>query len=232
MPQSALARPVLDAGRMIRPSLIVIALTLAVPSAATAQQLELQLAVGLTDCTDDYCDDGTLVFEETHPGIGLFGAGWLRLHPFVSVGLGVHGSFIAVDEQDGVDATTTFLNVEGALRMHVPLDVPVDPYAGLGFGWSWASTSYESDLDDGSATLDGPTMGIHLGVDYLVTPELGVGALFKYYVPFWSDYCYDSEAFGDDCEDPEDAFDDDDLPNAWFFGANLTFRPGARPPRA
>lgn len=230
-----MAREVLAAQAMTRPTIaaLLALIAAAAPRAAHAQDLELQASIGLTDCTDDYCDDGTVVFEETGPGIGLLLSGFLRVHPMFSVGLGVHGSFVAIDEQPGVDATLTFLNLEAAARVHAPLrDIPLDPYAGLGFGWSWASTSYESDLDDGSATLDGPTLAVHLGLDYLATPQLGVGALFQYYLPFWGDYCYDSEQFGDDCEDPEDAFDDDDLPNAWYFGASVTFRPGAGGPQA
>jgi len=211
---------------MTRPTFLLALLAGITPGAAFAQDFELQAAIGLTDCTDEYCEDGTLVFEETAPGIGGLLAGLLRVHPMFSVGLGVHGSFIALDEQEGVDATATFLNVGVDGRVHVPVrDVPIDPYAGLGFGWSWASTGYESDLDDGDATLDGPTLAVTLGLEWLATPELGVGALFRYYVPFWADYCYDSDAFGDDCEDADDAFDDDDLPNAWFLGLSATFRP-------
>lgn len=211
--------------RALFPTLIAL-LILVAPGASHAQSFELQGSVGLTDCTDEYCEDGTLVFEETSPGIGLLATGWARVHPFLGIGGGVHGTFIALDEQDGVDATLTFLNFDAGLRAHVPLDIPLDPFAGLTFGWSFASTGYESDLDHGDATLSGPTVAIHLGAEYAISDDVAVGGLFKYYIPFWNDYCYDSDQLGDDCEEPDDVFDDDDLPNVWYFGATISWRSG------
>jgi hypothetical protein len=210
--------------RLLRsaPPLLFVVAT-ATSSPAWAQSLELSASLGLTDCTDEYCEDGTLVFEETSPGVGVLASGWVRVHRLVSLGLGLHGSFIAVDDQPGVDTTLTFLNLDGGARVHVPVDAPIDPFAGLTFGWSWVSADYDGDLDRGTGTLSGPTAAIHLGAEWIASPELSIGALFKYYLPFWSDYCYDSRELGDDCDDPEDSWNEDDLPDVWYFGASMTW---------
>ena len=194
---------------------------------ARAQEISLELAVGLTDCTDEYCEDGTIVFDETSPGLGVLGAAWVRVHPLLQLGLSGHVSYVATDEPRGVDTTLRYASLDGGVRVQPPLELPVNLFGGLTFGWSFFDTFFESDLDDGSGSLSGPNVALHLGGDWPLGSSFALGALFKYAFPFWSDYCYESDALGDDCMDPEDAFDDEDLPNVWFLGLLARWTPGA-----
>ncbi|MBI2894065.1 MAG: hypothetical protein HYY06_10980 [Deltaproteobacteria bacterium] len=226
----------------MRPSWLAPAvLALLFPVAAAAQEgveperrgLSVQGLLGLSDCLGEYCDDGTYAFEETRVGVGIAGSAWYRPIALVGLGGGLHYNIIGTDDESGVDSSGDYFNLEVGGRVYPLERGPADLFAGLGLGYTFMGTSWDTDSDvsEGSFTFRGITLSMAAGGEYYFAPQMSAGLLFKLYFPFWSSGCLEEDGMFDydDCDDIEDfedvilGFDADDLPSIWFLGGTFSY---------
>ncbi len=232
---------------MVRTALV--GLVLLVPAAASAQRRHDgfvgQLHLGLGGCTNDACDEENWTDAEFGAGAS-FGAfvGYRFPWPWVSVGANLQYSIHSVDDEEDFadDLEAHSFAFDFGVRAHPLVEGPIDPWAGLGFGYAWAGSSWQDDRQpdpDESESASGPGVSLSLGADWWVHESFAVGLAFRYVVVFWSEVCLETdlmeEIYQEDvCEDPDEweersnvffQFDEDDLPNLWQFLLTGTFAP-------
>jgi opacity protein-like surface antigen len=97
--------------------------------------------------------------------------------------LGVDGSYAAFesDYEDAGDAKATTLQFGAHVKYFAPTGGPVVPYAQVGLGMYNAKLT-DVDVEDLSQTKLGVNVGV--GVEYKVTPQVGIGANGTYHYAF------------------------------------------------
>ncbi|MCI0635209.1 MAG: porin family protein, partial [Actinobacteria bacterium] len=207
-----------------------------------------QAQLGLGWCTDDSCDSENSFDSELQTGLSL-GAflGYRFPWPHITAGGAFMYSFHPVDEEPRIfdDSRAYSWGMDFGVRAHPLVRGLVDPWAGLGFAYAFAGTSWENTLisdPDESTSLHGPGVAISLGVDFWVAENFAVGAAFKYVIVFWTELCVDTQDEetrwgGDTCADPEVweeerdlggiffDFDENDLPDLGQLVVTGTFAP-------
>jgi hypothetical protein len=100
------------------------------------------------------------------------------------------GGTEVITKQVGSDLTTYYLPLMASVRIGVPVDLPVIPYAGGSVGWGllWENVFIAADdtedppivqIDDNNF-FSGFNWGLQLGTKYLLSPNAGVYGEFFY----------------------------------------------------
>jgi hypothetical protein len=186
---------------------------------------ELALEMGAGGDSNDL-KAGPLTFET---GLSWsIGANYLyRPIPWIAAGLGVHYSFMSKNVIGAAQSSDQAYYVDvdfGAVAY--PLHFSrFDPFVGLFVGYGlWTVPDDEGTRRN--YRLHGVTLQLEVGMRVWVNKYLSVGALFRYFFPFWIKFC--DTGIGDVCKSIEDltaASKDfqDTIPGLLFFGAQATF---------
>ncbi len=199
----------------------------------------LRAAVGIANCLGDFCDDDE-IRTKIGPG-ALFELGYRPIEQ-ISFGVGVQASTLKIDVDTdpgvNVDARAIMVSPLGFFFVHPVKNSRLDPYAGVGVGWSMIRESFESesetdtpdfegapsDSDTTTYTLKRGTARLTAGLDVYVSERVALGPRFDIFLGFGGEVCVD-DGMDEECDDVDDAFDNDEeeeLPRNWMFGLNLS----------
>jgi len=166
-------------GRLVGGGVLAIALSAAMPVAASAQTPEREgfwfgfgVGVGSADVTCDDCDGDS---DRETGGSGYLKAGW-TLNPRVLLGI-ESSAWTKTEDEDGVDVTINMYNVSGTLTLY-PSETAgffVKGGAGLSFvnsKFKEGNTTTDSDMGNGLGLLAGIGYDFRLGRRVRLTPAL------------------------------------------------------------
>lgn len=185
----------------------------------------VSFSMGLNNCTDDYCDD----FWDTNTSIGAFVGFYYQIITNAAVYVDIHTGHLGVDMDGRNDDAGLMFHVSGGGEFHVPIVGWASAFTGFGIGFAYlgAWTEWDRVGDDDEEehfALFGFNFDLKFGglfYPFSRVPHLGFGPILRFSIPKWIRHCYDNfrEAGGrDDCSEPEEFRDDDDLPRMVYFG--------------
>jgi hypothetical protein len=167
------------------------------------QGVLVSLGVGVTHCAQNWCSDSVIA------GMARAEVGYRYkwISPVVYVG----GGGAPLDPPDGVpDGTLSILGTGVGVRFFPNLRGRVDPYLGLGLGYSRIAKKYRDDFVEhdiikrGAAVFTG-------GLSIYVHRRLALGPRFDYTLPFAGKLC-SKDQFGDGCTKVKEIFEDSSDP--------------------
>ena len=97
---------------------------------------------------------------------------------------------------------------------------PIEPFAELGLGWVWLSTSADAGAVSVSSTAKGINLAAGLGAVYHLLDYLGIGAHARINLPAFTSLCIDSGS-GETCGTPSSNMKD------ISYGLTVVFNPFA-----
>lgn len=218
----------------MRVLLVVCGFLFAVPLDAGAQETGLQRrlffvtgTLGIGDCSGTLCGSSE---ADTGPSLGVGGGFFVRPIPYFAAGAELHYNLMTADDEDpnrrDEVARTYLANL--VVRGILPIGI-AEPWAGLGFGYSWFGYAWEKEKKDEDLTVDGIDVALALGVDFRVAQRWAVGATMRFAFPSWGERCtrkiepaeVKTECRDVDSLEPEDR---DELPDdVWYVGVTGRF---------
>ena len=184
--------------------------------------LMFRLGLGITGCTDDWCDN-------VDPSANLRVVALYRFHKYAAAGL--HLGFLFGDPESdygwgGGSADhvwNLFIGAEGR---------GIYPYKNFEL-WAGLSLGYSRMMVDGSVDFMGVNysyrgwansiaLGFGFGADYYITRNIAVGVNFYLYKPWATTVCTKAEDTDTECDDVSDS-DQDNIGIIWAINAMATF---------
>jgi len=197
----------------------------AAPNAAQQRLFFGTLALGIGDCNDVLCGPAE---ANTGPFFGVGAGIYIRPLPWLAAGFDLHLNAILADDidRDRADEGASYALANIAVRGIVPLNAPVEPWAGLGFGYANFSYDWHKPKDDKSEDLSvtGSNLALAFGADVSVADRFWIGGALRFAFPFWTERCKEKIEPGKtdlECRDVDtlDVEDQEELPTMlWFAG--------------
>jgi len=188
--------------------------------------LQLGLGFGVSDCTDDWCDN-------LHPLVGLPLTGLLRFASFLGVGVHMAFLFYHPKDKDGADSVISWdLIVGPELTGMLPLDkldqsLPnLDIWTSFMFGYNRSAVDVIVDRAEDftyNSWIHSPVLGWGIGANYFFSKNVAAGLSFRLYKPWPKKGCAKSSAWDSkECYD-YNSEDREGVGIYWWAGFSLYY---------
>lgn len=163
----------------------------------------LSFGVGVTHCAQNWCSDSVIA------GMARLEVGYR--HKWIAPVVYVGGGGAPLDPVEGdPDGSLSLLGTGVGVRFFPSLYGRVDPYVGLGLGYSRIAKKYRDDFVEkdiikrGAAVFTG-------GLSVYVSRHLALGPRFDYTLPFAGKLCA-KDMFGEGCTKVKEIIEDSSDP--------------------